>query len=86
MQKKSCATCRHYAAPQSHAHSGGHRCKRHEQVFRIFDPIQGRRVEISELQSCRIERSPGLISSVIYGLAELRKPYCGKHALWHDPL
>lgn len=86
MQKKSCATCRYYAAPHSVSNTGSHRCKCHEQTFRIFDPIQGKRVEIKQLQQCSVERSPGLISSVIYGLVELRKPYCGKHALWHDPL
>jgi len=85
MKNKSCATCRHHLAPTSPFNASDHRCTRKEVRFSAFDPIQGARTEIKQLQPCRVERSPGLISSVIYGLAELRKPYCGKRALWHDP-
>ncbi|MBN9423597.1 MAG: hypothetical protein BGO63_11810 [Candidatus Accumulibacter sp. 66-26] len=85
MNNKSCATCRHHQPPTSPFNAGDHRCMRRELRFSAFDPIRGARTEIRQLQPCGVERSPGLITSVIYGLVELRKPYCGKLALWHDP-
>jgi len=85
MGKKSCTTCRHYAAPASNVCADDHCCMHQEIRFKTFDPLKGRLVDVKKFQKCRFERSPGFIASLIYGLMELRKPYCGKHALWHEP-